>query len=140
MPDSGSPQACLKSTLSSPWIARSARCASSNCSGVMPFMLRWTSMNSAIVISSLPSPDVGPMTSEPRRDGSRGATRGAFQQAWLRSDLRLQPPAERLGLLEELDQSVLGLRRSQPRPRRPLLPRDQSLIAEQFDPRMILGV
>src|SRR4029453_12561080 len=70
--------ACLKFTSSSPWIARSALCASNSPSGVMPSIPRCTSMN-----SGMPSSFIRAVTLEPdypvRGDRSRPTGRSELE-------------------------------------------------------------
>jgi len=57
-----------------------------------------------------------------------------------RPDVVVEPAVQRRCSAQEPRHPVLGLRRLQPWPHRPVLPADQALVAEQLDPGMILGI
>src|SRR5260370_14477207 len=72
--------------------------------------------------------------------GKTVAPAGDRSSAVFRPDMSAQPVGQWRGCVQDAHDPALRLRGAEPRPGRPIPPGDQALVAEQFGPRVILGV
>ena len=78
------------------------------------------------------------LVADPPRRGCHATS--AVRRLGRRPDVLVEPRAHGLRRVQQIDNSLLRLHGAQPRPGRPVLPRDEPLVTQQIDARMILWI